>query len=116
MMLSKGVNKVILLGHLRQDPEISYNRFGKIIAHFTLATEESWQDKATGQQRESTEYHRVVVLGRLAKVIKSKTKKGTQVYLEGKNKTIKRQDDNGKDYYLTEVMVGEHNGVIQIAK
>ncbi|MHC5780299.1 single-stranded DNA-binding protein [Aliivibrio fischeri] len=115
-MAAKGVNKVILLGHLGQDPEIRYNNSGKIIASFTLATGEYWRDKETREQRESTEWHKVVVFGKLGEIIKDKAKKGTQIYLEGKNKTTKWKDENGKDHSTTEVVVEGFNGVIQIMK
>lgn len=115
-MAAKGVNKVTLLGHIGQEPEVRYNNSGKPIATFTTATGEYWRDKATGEQRESTEWHKIVVFGKLAEIIKDKAKKGTQIYLEGKNKTTKWQDENGKDHYTTEVVVEGFQGVIQILK
>lgn len=115
-MAAKGVNEITLLGHIGQDPDVRYNNSGKPIATFTLATGEYWRDKATGEQRESTEWHKVAVFGKLAEIIKDKAKKGTQIYLKGKNKTTKWQDENGKDHHTTEVVVEGFQGVIQILK
>ena len=82
-MASRGVNKVILVGNLGQDPEVRYMPNGGAVANITLATSESWRDKATGEQKEKTEWHRVVLFGKLAEVAGEYLKKGSQVYIEG---------------------------------
>ncbi|HEM7174600.1 single-stranded DNA-binding protein [Providencia stuartii] len=104
-MASRGVNKVILIGHLGQDPEIRYMPSGGAVANLTLATSESWRDKQTGEMREKTEWHRVVIFGKLAEVAGEYLKKGSQVYIEGSLQTRKWQDQSGQDRYTTEVVV-----------
>ncbi|UYV42347.1 single-stranded DNA-binding protein [Providencia rettgeri] len=104
-MASKGVNKVILIGHLGQDPEIRYMPNGGAVASLTLATSESWRDKQSGEMREKTEWHRVVIFGKLAEVAGEYLKKGSQVYIEGSLQTRKWQDQSGQDRYTTEVVV-----------
>ena len=91
----KGINKVILIGNLGQDPEIRYTSGGMAIATLSLATSESWRDKQTGEQKERTEWHRVVLVGKLAEVAGQYLKKGSQVYVEGKLQTRKWQDQSG---------------------
>lgn len=104
-MASKGVNKVILIGHLGQDPEIRYMPSGGAVANLTLATSETWRDKQSGEMREKTEWHRVVIFGKLAEVAGEYLKKGSQVYIEGSLQTRKWQDQSGQDRYTTEVVV-----------
>ncbi|HHR5828746.1 TPA: single-stranded DNA-binding protein, partial [Providencia alcalifaciens] len=104
-MASRGVNKVILIGNLGQDPEIRYMPNGGAVANLTLATSESWRDKQTGEMREKTEWHRVVIFGKLAEVAGEYLKKGSQVYIEGSLQTRKWQDQSGQDRYSTEVVV-----------
>ncbi|MDU7496111.1 MAG: single-stranded DNA-binding protein [Providencia rettgeri] len=104
-MASKGVNKVILIGHLGQDPEIRYMPSGGAVANLTLATSESWRDKQSGEMREKTEWHRVCIFGKLAEVAGEYLKKGSQVYIEGYLQTRKWQDLSGQDRYTTEVVV-----------
>ncbi|EIU7559352.1 single-stranded DNA-binding protein [Providencia rettgeri] len=104
-MASKGVNKVILIGHLGQDPEIRYMPNGGAVANLTLATSESWRDKQTGEMREKTEWHRACIFGKLAEVAGEYLKKGSQVYIEGSLQTRKWQDLSGQDRYTTEVVV-----------
>lgn len=104
-MASRGVNKVILIGHLGQDPEIRYIPNGGAVANLTLATSESWRDKQSGEMREKTEWHRVVIFGKLAEVAGEYLKKGSQVYIEGQLQTRKWQDQSGQDRYTTEVVV-----------
>ncbi|MDC9612933.1 single-stranded DNA-binding protein [Xenorhabdus khoisanae] len=105
-MASKGVNKVILVGHLGADPEIRYmpNNNGAV-ANITLATSESWRDKQSGEMREKTEWHRVVIFGKLAEIAGEYLRKGSQVYIEGSLQTRKWQDQNGQDRYTTEIVV-----------
>lgn len=104
-MASKGVNKVILVGNLGQDPEVRYMPNGNAVANISLATSESWRDKQTGEQKEITEWHRVVFFGKLAEVVGEYAKKGTQMYVEGQLKTRKWQDQQGVDRYTTEIVV-----------
>ncbi|EPK3403477.1 single-stranded DNA-binding protein [Proteus mirabilis] len=104
-MASKGVNKVILIGHLGQDPEIRYMPSGGAVANLTLATSESWRDKQTGEMKEKTEWHRVAIFGKLAEIAGEYLRKGSQVYIEGSLQTRKWQDQSGQDRYTTEVVV-----------
>jgi single-strand DNA-binding protein len=114
IMASRGVNKVILVGNLGQDPEVRFAANGSAIANITVATSESWRDKATGEQREKTEWHRVAMFGKLAEVAGEYLRKGSQVYIEGQLQTRKWQDQNGQDRYTTEVVVQGFNGVMQM--
>lgn len=104
-MASRGVNKVILVGNLGQDPEVRYMPNGGAVANITLATSESWRDKQTGENKEITEWHRVVLFGKLAEVAGEYLRKGSQVYIEGQLRTRKWQDQSGQDKYTTEVVV-----------
>lgn len=112
-MASRGVNKVILVGNLGQDPEVRYLPNGGAVANITLATSESWRDKATGEQKEQTEWHRVVLFGKLAEVAGEYLKKGSQVYIEGQLRTRKWTDQSGVEKYTTEVLVNV-GGVMQM--
>lgn len=112
-MASKGVNKVILVGNLGQDPEVRYLPSGGAVANITLATSESWRDKATGEQKEQTEWHRVVLFGKLAEVAGEYLRKGSQVYIEGQLRTRKWTDQSGTEKYTTEVLVNI-GGVMQM--
>ena len=113
-MASRGINKVILVGNLGQDPEIRYMPNGSAVANFSVATSESWKDKQTGEQKDRTEWHRVVVFGKLAEIAGEYVKKGTQVYLEGQLQTRKWQDQTGNDRYTTEVVINPIGGTLQI--
>ncbi|KGI61699.1 single-stranded DNA-binding protein SSB1 [Enterobacter dykesii] len=104
-MASRGVNKVILVGNLGQDPEVRYMPSGGAVANITLATSESWRDKATGEMKEQTEWHRVVLFGKLAEVAGEYLRKGSQVYIEGQLRTRKWTDQSGAEKYTTEVVV-----------
>lgn len=102
----RGVNKVILVGTLGRDPEVKYAANGNAIANLSVATSEQWNDKATGQKQEKTEWHRVVIFGKLAEIAGQYLTKGSQVYLEGKLQTRKWQDQaSGQDRYITEVVI-----------
>lgn len=103
----KGVNKAIIVGSLGQDPEIRYTADGKACASLSVATSEQWKDKATGEKKEATEWHRVSAFDRLAEIMGEYLKKGSQVYIEGKLKTRKWQDKNGQDRYTTEIIASE---------
>ena len=113
-MASKGVNKVILVGNLGKDPEIRYMPSGGAVANLTLATSESWRDKATGEQKEKTEWHNVSIFGKLAEIAGEYLRKGSQVYIEGALQTRKWQDQSGNDRYTTEVVVQGFNGTMQM--
>ncbi|HCG8859904.1 single-stranded DNA-binding protein [Vibrio parahaemolyticus] len=113
-MASRGVNKVILVGNLGKDPEVRYGNNNSAWAKFNVATSESWRDKATGEQREKTEWHNVVVNGKLAEVAGEYLRKGSQVYIEGQLRTRKWKDQSGQDRYSTEVVVMGFNGVMQM--
>ncbi|MEL0581156.1 single-stranded DNA-binding protein [Pectobacterium punjabense] len=104
-MASRGVNKVILVGHLGQDPEIRYMPNGGAVANMTLATSESWRDKQSGEQKEKTEWHRVVIFGKLAEIAGEYLRKGSQVYIEGSLQTRKWADQAGVERYTTEIVV-----------
>ncbi len=106
-MAARGVNKVILVGNLGKDPEMRYMPSGGAVANLTVATSESWKDKNTGEQREQTEWHRVVMFNRLGEIAGEYLKKGSKVYLEGKLQTRKWQDNNGQDRYTTEIVASE---------
>jgi single-strand DNA-binding protein len=97
------VNKVILIGNLGKDPEMRYMPSGEAIANFSVATSENWTDKASGDKKEQTEWHRVVFFGRTAEVVGQYVKKGSKIYVEGRLQTRKWQDKEGQDRYTTEV-------------
>jgi len=111
--MAGGINKVILVGNLGQDPEIRYTADGRPIANFSIATSEQWNDKNTGERREKTEWHRVVVFGKLAEICGEYLSKGRQVYIEGKLQTRKWQGQDGQDRYTTEVVV-DMRGTMQM--
>jgi len=106
-MASRGVNKVILIGNLGQDPEVRYMPNGGAVCNITVATSETWKDKNTGESQEKTEWHRVVMFRRLAEIAGEYLKKGSKVYLEGRLQTRKWQDQQGQDRYTTEVIADE---------
>jgi single-strand DNA-binding protein len=101
------VNKVILVGNLGKDPETRYATSGSAICNITLATSRQWKDKASGEKREETEWHRVVFYDRLAEIAGEYLKKGRPVYVEGRLKTRKWQDKEGQDRYTTEIVADE---------
>ena len=105
--MARGINKVILVGNLGQDPEVRYTANGAAVANITVATSEQWTDKQSGQKQEKTEWHRVVLFGRLGEIAGEYLRKGSQVYLEGKLQTRKWQDQNGQDRYTTEIVANE---------
>jgi single-strand DNA-binding protein len=111
-MASRGVNKVIIVGNLGQDPEVRYMPNGNAVANITVATSESWKDQQ-GQQQERTEWHRVVMFGKLAEITGEYLRKGSQVYLEGKLQTRKWKDQSGQDKYTTEIVV-DQSGSMQM--
>ena len=105
--MARGVNKVILIGNLGADPETRYMPSGSAVTNVRVATTESWSDKQTGEQQERTEWHRVAFFGRLAEIAAEYLRKGSQVYVEGKLRTRKWQDNQGNDRYSTEIIGDE---------
>ncbi len=103
--MARGVNKVILVGNLGQDPEVRYMPNGNGVANISIATTDSWKDKNTGQLQERTEWHRVVLFGKLAEVAGEYLRKGSQVYIEGRLQTRKWTDQSGQEKYTTEIVV-----------
>ncbi len=111
--MGRGVNKVILVGNLGQDPDVRYTADGRAITNISVATTDSWKDKNTGERQDRTEWHRVVFFGKLAEIAAEYLKKGSQVYIEGRLQTRKWQDKSGQDRYTTEVVV-DINGTMQM--
>lgn len=105
--MARGINKVILIGNLGTDPEVRYMPQGGAVANLTVATSESWTDKATNERKEQTEWHRVVIYQRLAEIAGEYLRKGSKVYIEGKLKTRKWQDKDGVERYTTEIIANE---------
>jgi len=107
------INKVILVGNLGREPEIKFTGDGKAIANLAVATNESWTDKTSGQKVEKTEWHRVVIFGRLADIAQKYLHKGSKVYIEGQLRT-RKWDKNGVDQYTTEVVLSGFNSALQM--
>ena len=105
--MARGVNKVILVGNMGQDPETKFMPSGGAVTNVSIATSESWKDKTTGQPQERTEWHRVVFFNRLAEIAGEYLKKGSKVYVEGSLRTRKWQDQGGQDRYTTEIVASE---------
>ena len=105
--MARGINKVILIGNLGQDPETRTMPSGMTVANLRIATSENWKDKQTGEQKERTEWHSVACFGRLGEIAGEYLRKGSQVYIEGSLRTRKWQDKEGKDRYSTEVIADE---------
>ncbi|MEZ9835365.1 single-stranded DNA-binding protein [Vibrio breoganii] len=112
-MATRGINKVILLGNLGQDPEVKTFSNGESLASFSIATSESWKDRNTGETREKSEWHRIAVFGKSAEFAANYLRKGSQVYVEGQLQTRKWQDNSGQDRYTTEVVVRWPVGSLQ---
>jgi single-strand DNA-binding protein len=106
-MASRGINKVIIVGNLGQDPETRHMPSGGAVTNLSIATSETWKDKQTGEQKENTEWHRVVFFNRLAEIAGEYLKKGSKVYVEGRLQTRKWQDKDGNDRYSTEIVANE---------
>lgn len=111
--MARGVNKVILIGNLGNDPEIRHSNSGQEIANLSVATDESYKDKNTGQLVPRTEWHKVVIFGKLAEIASQYLRKGSKVYLEGRLQTRKWQDQAGQDRYTTEIVV-DMSGTMQM--
>jgi len=105
--MARGVNKVILIGHLGQDPQSRAMPSGKAVVNLRLATSDQWRDKQTGENKESTEWHNVVMFDRLAEIAAEYLRKGSHVYVEGRIRTRKWQDREGQDRYTTEIIANE---------
>jgi single-strand DNA-binding protein len=105
--MARGINKVIIVGNVGQDPETRYMPSGSAVTNFTVATNESWKDKQTGEQKDRTEWHRVAMFNRLAEIAAEYLRKGSQVYIEGKLRTRKWQGQDGQDRYTTEIIADE---------
>lgn len=107
-----GVNKVILIGNVGQDPDVRRMPSGDAVANVSLATSETWKDKGTGERQERTEWHRVVFFGKLAEIVEQYVRKGSKLYVEGKLRT-RKYDKDGQTHYSTEVVV-DINGAMQM--
>jgi len=105
--MARGINKVIIVGNVGGDPETRYMPSGSAVTNLTVATNESWKDKQTGEKKERTEWHRVAMFNRLAEIAAEYLRKGSQVYIEGKLRTRKWQDKDGQDRYTTEIIADE---------
>ncbi len=105
--MARGINKVILIGHVGGDPEVRYMPNGNAVATISLATTESWKDKQTGEKQERTEWHRVVCFNRLGEIVGEYVRKGSKLYIEGSLRTRKWQDPQGQDRYTTEIVAAD---------
>ena len=105
--MARGINKVILVGNLGQDPELKNLPSGSAVCNLRIATSESWKDKQTGEMKEQTEWHSISLFGRLAEIAAQYLRKGSQVYIEGRLRTRKWQDKSGADRYTTEIIADE---------
>lgn len=104
-MASRGVNKVIIMGTLGQDPEVKYTLSGAAVCNLSVATSEQWKDKQTGEKKEQTEWHRIVLFGKVAEIAGEYLRKGSQAYFEGQLRTRKWTDNAGVEKYTTEIVV-----------
>lgn len=104
--MSRGINKVILIGNLGADPDVRTMQSGDAVAAVSLATSQSWKDRETGEAKDRTEWHRVVFLGKLAEIVRQYLHKGSKVYVEGQLRTRKWQAQDGSERYTTEIVVG----------
>ena len=112
--MKRGVNKVIIVGNLGKDPECRYSNSGSAITNFSVATGETWKDKQTGEDRSKTEWHRVVIFGKLAEIAAEFLQKGAQVYIEGELRTRKWTNQQGQDQYTTEIVLQGYDAVMQM--
>ena len=111
--MSKGINKVILIGNLGADPEVRYMPSGDAVANVRIATSETWKDRNSGETQERTEWHNVVFFGKIAEIVKQYVRKGSKIYVEGKLRTRKWQTQDGQDRYTTEIVV-DMGGTMQM--
>ncbi len=105
--MSRGINKAVIVGTLGKDPEIRYAANGNAVVNISVATNEAWKDRESGEARERTEWHRIVIFGKLGEIASQYLKKGSQAYFEGRIKTSKWQDASGNDRYTTEIVASE---------
>ena len=105
--MGRGINKAVIVGTLGKDPEIRYAQNGNAVVNISVATNESWKDRQTGEAQERTEWHRIVMFGKLGEIAQQYLKKGSQAYFEGRIKTSKWQDDDGNDRYSTQIVANE---------
>jgi single-strand DNA-binding protein len=105
--MARGINKVILIGNLGADPEVRYTAGGSAVANIRLATSESWKDRQSGEQQERTEWHRVVLFGKLGEIAGEYLRKGSKVYIEGRLQTRKWQGQDGQDRFTTEIVAND---------
>lgn len=113
--MAGSLNKVEIIGNLGNDPEIRYMPSGGAVANLSIATTESWKDKTTGEKKEQTEWHRVVIFGKLAEIASEYLRKGSKVFIEGSLRTRKWQDQAGVDRYTTEINVGMNGRMIMLS-
>lgn len=113
--MAGSINKVILVGNLGKDPEIRHSSDGAKIATFSVATSEVWKDRATGERKDRTEWHRIVIFNeKLADIVEKYVKKGSKVYLEGQLQTRKWTDNSGQEKYVTEVVLSKYRGELTL--
>ena len=105
--MGRGINKAVIVGTLGRDPEIRYSARGNAVVNISVATNEQWKDRETGEAQERTEWHRIVIFGKLGEIASQYLKKGSQAYFEGRIKTSKWQDENGGNRYTTEIIANE---------
>jgi len=105
--MARGINKAVIVGTLGRDPEIRYSSKGNAVVNLSVATNEAWKDRETGEAKERTEWHRIVIFGKLGEIASQYLKKGSQAYFEGRIKTSKWQDEGGNDRYTTEIVASE---------
>ncbi len=105
--MARGINKVILVGNLGNDPDVRYTAGGAAVANVSIATTEAWKDRESGEMQEKTEWHKVVFFGKLAEIVAEYVKKGSQIYIEGRLQTRKWQDKEGNERYTTEIVANE---------
>lgn len=113
--MAGSLNKVELIGNLGADPELRYLQNGGAVANLNIATSESWKDKTTGEKKEKTEWHRVVIFGKLAEIAGEYLRKGSKVFIEGALQTRKWQDQAGVDRYTTEIVVGMNGRLLMLS-
>ncbi len=105
--MGRGINKAVIVGTLGRDPEIRYSSRGNAVVNLSVATNSTWKDKETGEPQQQTEWHRIVIFGKLGEIASQYLKKGSQAYFEGRIKTSKWQDQSGNDRYTTEIVASE---------
>ena len=105
--MGRGINKAVIVGTLGKDPEIRYSARGNAVVNLSVATNESWKDRDTGEPQQRTEWHRIVIFGKLGEIASQYLKKGSQAYFEGRLKTSKWQDESGGNRYTTEIIASE---------